>query len=54
MFNIVVAGIWQFTAALPLAVRWGLSAAMIAAALVLLGRAVAGRRYPKRVYRYAS
>ena len=55
VFNIVVAGVWFHTATLlPAVARWGLCAAMIAAALFALGRAAAGRRYPKRVYRYAS
>lgn len=52
--NIVVAGVWRHTAGLPSAVRWLLCAGLLGVAFVGLGRGFAGRRYPKRVYRYAS
>ena len=54
VFNIVVAGVWFHTATWPWFVRWGLCLAMIGGALAVLGPAMTGRRYPKRVYRYAS
>ena len=54
VLNIVVAGIWMRATVLPGVCRWALCAAILAGAFAALGRAVAGRRYPKRVYHYAS
>lgn len=51
--NLVVAGLWHFTAAWPAALRWPLSLALLAAPHLLLGRGFQ-KRFGPRVYRYAA
>jgi NADH-quinone oxidoreductase subunit H len=57
LFNVVVAGIWHFSAGWNLAGgvvgRWVLCGAMLAVPYVILGRTFE-RKLPRRVYRYAS
>jgi NADH-quinone oxidoreductase subunit H len=57
LINIVVAGVWRFSAewALPGggAARWVLCGALLAVPYALLGRALEPR-ITKRVYRYAD
>ena len=52
LINIVVAGLWRFMT--PGVVRWLVCAAMIALPYVLLGQALAAKKFAKRVYRYAD
>ncbi len=59
LLNLIVAGIWHFTAVwdfpCALLVRWALCAAMIAVPYTLLGRALnAKRNAAHRTYRYAT
>ncbi len=59
LINIVVAAVWHFAAgwSFPLASlwRWVLCAALVAIPYLSFGRAMAGRRrFPKRVYQYAT
>lgn len=53
LVNLVVAGLWHFTAAWPVLVRWLLGGAVLAVPLMLFNRSFA-RRHPQRVYRHVE
>ncbi|MBN8249074.1 MAG: NADH-quinone oxidoreductase subunit NuoH [Verrucomicrobia bacterium] len=53
LVNLLVAGLWHFTAAWPLALRWLLGAALLAGPWTLYARQFAAR-HPRRIYRYVT
>lgn len=53
LVNLLVAGLWHFTSPWPVALRWLLGAAVLAAPYLMFNRAFE-RRHPQRTYRYVS